>query len=144
MTSKQHILTLTLCLTSLHKMRQMPSEYNFLPLFLSTAFVPNLELQGNLILELYKIHPEYRWLNNIIKIVQGCVNKIIDRFVTNVSDAPIFDAPCLWLIHHPDLPHTILQPFLCNLFTHCPLGRPLSFMPYSFQLHLNLFVLGTH
>jgi hypothetical protein len=106
-------------------------------LFLSTEFVPILELQCNIILELYKIHPEYRWLHDPIKVVNGRASKIIDLSITDVSDAPIADAPCLWLLHHPDIPHTIIQPFLRNLFTreviNRPLSRPMIFMPYSFQ-----------
>jgi hypothetical protein len=89
-------------------------------------------------------HSEYRWLNCPIRIIHGHISKIIDLSVTDVSGTPTLEAPCLWVFVHPDLPNTITQPFLRNLFsreiTYRPLGRSLIFLPYSFQSKAKLVI----
>jgi hypothetical protein len=93
-----------------------------------------LELQDNITSEFLKSYPEYRWMNNSLRISRGYVAEIIDLSVT---ERPAIEAPSIWILIHPDFPNTIIQTFLRNLFSreisNCPLGCPLIFMPESFQ-----------
>jgi hypothetical protein len=104
-------------------------------LFLSSRKTSNLELQSIIILELFKIHPEWRWFNDPIRCVHDTVSEVID-LTTRTSNTIPRSARCIWIAAHPDIPIGVLQSFLRNLFSreilNRPLCRPLLFIPNNF------------